>query len=87
MSWSFTAMARSKPVLKEHVRKNLMAYHKEGSAGHASMTKLADHFDGLIDMCKLVPGQVLKIESSGHLDDGGGNMKIDLTSYGGTVLD
>lgn len=87
MSWSFTAIAKEKSKLKEHSRKSLLTYHQEGTSGRALMTKVADHIDNLIDLFSLSPGQLIKLETNGHLEGGSGNLKVDLTNYVGTFLE
>lgn len=87
MSWSFQATAKTKEALKAYSRKQLLAYHREGDAGHTTMSKVADQIDVLIDLFDLKPGHLLRIDTNGHLDSGYGNLKIELTNYCGVMLD
>jgi hypothetical protein len=87
MSWSFSVIAKNRESLKIYSRKQLLQYHSQGSSGAVQMAKIADHIDLLIDLFEIVPGKMLRLETSGHIDGGHGNLKVELNHYFGVMLE
>jgi len=88
MSWNYSAMAKDKEKLKADCRSSLLpAYSKPGSVHHTAMTKVMAVIDATIDMFDLRPGQLIKLETQGHIEGGAGNMKLDVSNAGHTFID
>ena len=95
MSWGFKATAKDKAKLKEHCRKQCLAYHQERSRGHCLMSKVADIIDAQIDLFQVGPDKMIWLETCGHLECGSagpitdciGNFKCEISSYGGTLVE